>query len=198
MDIKDMSMDELMERRSAIAAELEQPEADLDALEAEVRSINEEIEARKAAEAQRGEVRKAVAEGAGEVIQNFEKEERKEEMTEKEIRSSKEYIDAFATYIKTGRDDECRALLTTNVSGQVPVPTIIEDRIRTAWQKNGLMDLVRKTYVRGNLKVGFELSADPAYVHTEGANASTEETLTFGIVSLTPESIKKWIDREAA
>lgn len=194
MDIKEMSIDELMERRSAIAAELEAPEADLDALEAEVRTINDEIEARKAAEAKRGEIRKAVAEGAGEVIQKFEKEERKEEMTEKEIRSSKEYIDAFATYIKTGRDDECRALLTTNVAGgQVPVPTIVEGRIRTAWERNGLMDLVRKTYVRGNLKVGFELSATGAVVHTEGTTAPAEEVLTFGIVTLTPESIKKWI-----
>lgn len=114
-------------------------------------------------------------------------------MTIDEVRSSKEYVNAFANYIKTGKDDECRALLTTMVSGQVPVPTIIEGRIRTAWQRNGLMDLVRKTYVPGILKVGFELSADPAYVHTEGSTANTEEALTFGVVSLTPESIKKWI-----
>lgn len=115
-------------------------------------------------------------------------------MTLDEIRSSKEYIDAFANYIKTGDDSECRAaLLTANVSGQVPVPTIIEGRIRTAWERNGLMDLVRKTYVRGNLKVGFELSATGAVVHTEGSNAPSDETLTFGVVTLTPVSIKKWI-----
>ena len=48
MDIKEMSVEELMERRSAIAAEIDAPEADLDALEAEARSINEEIENRKA------------------------------------------------------------------------------------------------------------------------------------------------------
>lgn len=115
-------------------------------------------------------------------------------MTLDEIRSSKEYVDAFANYIKTGDDSECRAaLLTANVSGQVPVPTIIEGRIRTAWERNGLMDLVRKTYIRGNLKVGFELSATGAVVHTEGSAAPTDETLTFGVVTLTPVSIKKWI-----
>ena len=114
--------------------------------------------------------------------------------TLEEIRSSKEYIDAFANYIKTGDDRECRAvLLTTNVSGQVPVPTIIEGRIRTAWQKLGLMDLVRKSYIRGNLKIGFELSATGAVVHTEGSAAPSDETLTFGVVQLTPASIKKWI-----
>ena len=115
-------------------------------------------------------------------------------MTLEEIRSSKEYNDAFVTYLKTGDDKECRAaLLTENVSGQVPVPTYVEDRIRTAWQRLGLMDLVRKTYIKGNLKVGFELSATGAVVHTEGTAAPDDETLTFGVVQLTPASIKKWI-----
>ncbi len=194
MDIKEMTVEELMERRSAIGTEIDAPEADLDALEAEARSINEEIENRKAAEDKRNEIRNAVAQGDGEIKETFEIEERKEMPTLEEIRSSKEYIDAFANYIKTGDDRECRAvLLSENVSGQVPVPTIIEGRIRTAWQKLGLMDLVRKTYIRGNLKIGFELSATGAVVHTEGSAAPTDETLTFGVVQLTPASIKKWI-----
>ena len=194
MEIKEMTVEELMERRSAIGTEIDAPEADLDALEAEARSINEEIENRKAAESKRNEIRNAVAQGDGEIKETFEIEERKEMPTLEEIRSSKEYIDAFANYIKTGDDRECRAvLLTTNVSGQVPVPTIIEGRIRTAWQKLGLMDLVRKSYIRGNLKIGFELSATGAVVHTEGSAAPSDETLTFGVVQLTPASIKKWI-----
>ena len=193
MDIKEMTVEELMERRAAIGTEIDAPEADLDALEAEARSINEEIENRKAAEEKRNEIRKSVAQGDGEIKETFEIEERKE-MTLEEIRSSKEYENAFAEYLKTGKDDECRAaLLTANVSGQVPVPTYVEDRIRTAWQKLGLMDLVRKTYIKGNLKVGFELSADGAVIHTEGSAAPSDETLTFGVVELKPESIKKWI-----
>ena len=193
MNLSEMTAEELIERRSQIAAELDAPEADLDALEAEVRSINEELETRKAAETKRNEIRKAVATGDGEKIKSFESEEKKP-MTENEIRSSKEYINAFANYIKTGKDDECRALLSTNVAGgYVPVPTVIEGRIRTAWERSGLMELVRKTYIRGNLKIGFELSASDAVVHTEGSSAPSEETLTFGIVELKPESIKKWI-----
>ena len=193
MDITEMTVEELMERRAAIGTEIDAPEADLDALEAEARSINEEIENRKAAEEKRNEIRSAVAQGDGEIKETFEIEERKE-MTLEEIRSSKEYENAFANYIKTGNDDECRAaLLTANVSGQVPVPTIVEGRIRTAWSRLGIMDLVRKTYIKGNLKVGFEKSATGAVVHTEGSNAPDDETLTFGVVSLTPASIKKWI-----
>lgn len=191
MEIKDMTIEQLEERRAAIATELDAPEADLDALEAEARAIKEEIEARRAEAARKAEIRAAVANGEGEVTKTFKEE--KKEMNLEEIRSSKEYIEAYANYIKTGKDDECRALLTTLASGQVPVPTVIENRIRTAWQKNGLMELVRKTYVPGILKVGFEKSADPAYTHTEGSTANTEEALTFGVVSMTPASIKKWI-----
>ena len=194
MDYKEMSVEELMERRAAIATEIDAPEADLDALEAEARSINEELETRKTAETKRNEIRNAVANGEGETKETFESEERKE-MTLDEIRSSKEYIEAFANYIKTGKDDECRAILKTeNVSGgQVPVPSVIEGRIRTAWERSGLMELVRKTYIRGNVRIGFELSATDAVVHTEGTSAPSDETLTFGVVELKPESIKKWI-----
>ena len=194
MDYNEMSVEELMERRAAIATEIDAPEADLDALEAEARSINEELETRKTAETKRNEIRTAVANGEGETKETFESEERKE-MTLDEIRSSKEYIEAFANYIKTGKDDECRAVLKTeNVSGgQVPVPTVIEGRIRTAWERSGLMELVRKTYIRGNVRIGFELSATDAVVHTEGSSAPSDETLTFGVVELKPESIKKWI-----
>ena len=197
MNIKEMTVDELMERRAAIGSELENADADLDALEAEVKSINEELESRKAAETKRNELRNAVAMGDGEVKEKFEKEERKS-MTIEEIRSSKEYVNAFADYVKTGDDSECRSLLTKNSNvqsnpGQVPVPTIIEGRIRTAWERTGLLDLVRKTYVRGNLNVGFELSATAAAVHAEGTDAPAEEVLTLGVVSLIPQSIKKWI-----
>ena len=195
MNFKDMTADELMERRAAIATEIDAPEADLDALEQEARAINEELETRKADEAKRNEIRDAVANGAGETIETI-KEEREIPMTINEIRNSKEYVDAFARYIKTGKDEEVRALLTTNatVSGAyVPVPEIVEARIRTAWQKLGIMDLVRKTYAKGILKVGFELSADGALIHNEGTNANAEESLVLGIVSLTPVSIKKWI-----
>ena len=195
MNFKDMTADELMERRAAIATEIDAPEADLDVLEQEARAINEELETRKADEAKRNEIRDAVANGAGETIETI-KEEREIPMTINEIRNSKEYVDAFARYIKTGKDEEVRALLTTNatVSGAyVPVPELVEDRIRTAWQKLGIMDLVRKTYAKGILKVGFELSADGALIHNEGTNANAEESLVLGIVSLTPVSIKKWI-----
>ena len=57
-----------------------------------------------------------------------------------EIRKSAEYANAFANYIKTNNDSECRALLSTNVSGGVvPVPTMVYDIVKTAWEREGIM-----------------------------------------------------------
>ena len=192
MDIKEMTIEELEERKTAIVAELDNEGADLDALEEEMRSIKAEMEERAAAEAKRNEIRAAVAYGAGTVIKTVEKEERKV-MTEAEIRNSKEYINAYAEYLKTEDPSECRALLTTNASGTVAIPDMVYDLVKTAWEKEGIMSRVRKAYVKGNLKVGFEISATGAVLHTEGGDAVSEETLVLGTVNLVPTSIKKWI-----
>lgn len=193
MEIKEMTIEQLEERLAAIPAELETEGADLDSLEEEVRSIKEEMETRKAAEAQRVEIREQIASGhEGRTVETIHTEERK--MSDIEVRNTKEYIDAFAEYIKNEDPKECRALLTENVSGTVPVPAFILDVVRTAWQREGVMALVRKSYLRGNLKVGFEISATAATNHTEAANSAvSEENLVLGTVSLTPISIKKWI-----
>ena len=190
MNYTEMSVEELMERRSAIPAELDAPDADLNAIEEEVRAINAELESRKAAEEMRQTIRDEVASGAGEVIAEI-KEERKDIMSDIEIRNSDAYIEAFAKYIKTGDDKECRSLLTENASGQVAVPAFIEEKIRTAWENDAILSRVRKTYLRGNVKVPFELSADDAVIHSEGSSAISEENLQLGIVELKPETIKK-------
>ena len=193
MELKDMTVDELMERRSNIASEIDSPDADLDALEVEARSINEELERRKNAETKRTEIRNAVAEGDGEVTKNFKEE--KKTMTVEEIRNSKEYINAYSEYIKSGDDTECRNILTTadaaNGSASVPVPTFVYDIVKTAWEREGITSRVRKSYLKGNLKVGFEISGDDAIIHAEGAAAISEENLVLGTVSMVPQSIKK-------
>ena len=192
MDFKEMTVEQLEERKAAIPAELDAEGADLDALENEVRAINEELEARKAAEEKKVEIREAVAAGVGVVVEKIEPEEGKK-MDVNEIRNSKEYIDAYAQYIKSGDAAECRALLTENVSGTVPVPEMVYNVVKTAWEREGIMSRVRKSFVKGNLKIGFEISGTDAVVHTEGGDPVAEETLVLGIVNLVPQSIKKWI-----
>ena len=189
------TIEEIEKRLSEIKAELEKPEANLDALQEEVRQLNAQREELRKVAKENEEKRKAIAAGLGTVTDTHEE---KKPLTLDEIRNSKAYIDAYANYIKTGRDTECRALLTENVSGTLPVPVLVDQIVRTAWDRDEILSRVRRTYFKGNLKVAFERSADPAYVHTEGTTAPTEESLLLGIVTMIPANIKKWIDREAA
>ncbi len=193
MEVKDMNVEQLEERKAAIAAEVDAPEADLDALEVEARAIKEELEERKAEEAKRIEIRSAVANGEGETVKNF--VEVKEMPNIEEVRNSKAYIDAYAEYVKTGDDAECRNILTTadaaNGSASIPVPTFVYDIVKTAWEREGITSRVRKSYLKGNLKVGFEISGEAAVIHAEGASAIDVEDLVLGTVSLVPKSIKK-------
>ena len=191
-DFKEMSVEEIQTRKAEIGTLIDTEDADLGALEEEIRAINEELEARKAEEAKKVEIRKAVAEGEGETIEKAPTEERKT-MTNEEIRNSQQYIDAYAEYIKTSDDKELRALITENTTdGTVPVPELVYDIVKNAWEKDGIMSRVRKSFIKGNLKVGFEISATGAVKHTE-AQSVAEETLTLGIVNLVPDTIKKWI-----
>lgn len=193
MELKEMTVEQLEERKSAIVAELDNEGADLDALEEEVRSIKAELEARANEEAKKVEIRKTVADIPAPVVVEKVVEEKREMKTNEEIRASKEYVDAYARYLVSENDAEVRSLLTENVSGAVPVPSIVDEIIRTAWEKSDILSRVRKTSIRGNLKVPFELTADGAYEHVEGTAAPTEESLTLGIVTMIPKNIKKWI-----
>ena len=195
MEINEMTIEDVEVRASEIKSEI--AEATEERL-AELKTEAEQLEERKAElkrladEAE--EARKAVAESTApiEEIKEVITEERK--MTNAEVIKSAEYRDAFKSYILSGKDEECRSLLTENVAGgKVPVPEIVYDIVKNAWEKEGLMALVKKTYLKGNLKVGFEISADGAVIHTEGDNAPTEEKLVLGVVEIVPMSIKKWI-----
>ena len=213
-----MTLEELKERLQAIDAELSDIVAELDeeptdeepkedAPEDEERASTEELEERsnklmeerqnimaeiEKAEAAIAEEKRAMEEviAKKEVIELEKREETK--MTDMEMRNTKEYINAYAEYIKSGEDAECRALLTENGSGTVPVPEMVYDIVKTAWERDGITSRVKKAFVKGNLKVGFEISATGATVHTEG-QAVSEETLVLGTVNLIPKSIKKWI-----
>ena len=127
-------------------------------------------------------------------------------MTLEELRNSAEYIDAYAEYVKTNDDSELRNMLTTindttpNGTATIPVPTFVYDTVKTAWAKEGIVSRVRKSYLKGNLKVGFEISGSAPAVHAEGGAAISEEDLVLGTVTLVPEYIMKvvQISREAS
>lgn len=193
-EIMALDMEGIETRSMEIKDEMNNEGADLETLSAEVDALEERK--RSLVEEQR-KAQEAVANGAGQTI---EKEEEKKMPTMKEIRSSERYVNAYAEYIKSGDDKEVRSILTENAgeyqvdgSAGVPVPTAVEDRIMTAWDNDAILSRVRRTNVKGILKVGFELSATGAVEHEEGAPAIQEEVLKLGIVQLTPSTIKKFV-----
>lgn len=190
-------MDRLQEieaRKMEIREEVEATEdiEVINTLNEEVDTLNEEIEEIK--EQQENE-------DIGEQLENNEvipqevsiDEERSIGGIKMETRNTKEYINAYAEYLKNDNADECRALLTTGANGTVEVPDMVYDIVKTAWEKEELISLVKKLSVKGNLKVQFEVSGTDAAIHTEGGSAVSEEELVLGVVQLTPVSIKKWI-----
>lgn len=185
-------LEEIEERKLEIREEVENTE-DLDVveeLEKEVEALNEEVEQITETQEQE-EVAETLEEPEVKAMAKEVSMEVKKEENKMETRNTKEYIDAFAEYIKTGEE---RALLTENATnGTIAVPDFVLDEVKTAWDNNELLSLVRRTNIKGNLKVQFEISGSGAVVHTEGAYAVDEEELVEGIVELTPVSIKKWV-----
>lgn len=190
--INEMNLEELEARSQEIVNELEGKEGEeLETLKREAEMLvarKKELEEHE----QRMAIANAIDTGA---VKPVVIEERKEKTMENvEVRDSLEYGKAYLNMIKTGKDEEVRSLLSDGASGgQIPVPTFLETEIKTAWENCSIMSLVKKSNLKGNVKVGFELTATGATVHAEGADAPDEEVITIGTVEIKNESIKKWI-----
>lgn len=167
MDFKDMTIDQLEERKQAILTELDADGADLDALEAEAKAIKQELENRKAEEQKKAEVRSAVAQGNGTVIDKIE-EEKREEKNMYAI-DTVEYRDAWVKRL-IGRElsVEERDALT---SAAAVIPTMTVDAV---WDK-----LVRESELLGRVDV----TQFPTYVRFP--KATTNNAATAQAVSTT-------------
>lgn len=203
-EIMTLGFEELEERANAIAVEtaeadkdqLETLNAELDAIEERKKALNIEIEERKKAA-------EAVANGAGTKI-----EERKEKtMTDREFRSTPEYIDAYVAYVKSGYDvkefekrmpdhgDGEYIIYSANATsgGTIAVPVYVEDKINANWENNEILRRVKRTFFPGNVQVGVEINAPMAGNHVEGSDAISAEALEIQFVDLIPQYIKKMI-----
>lgn len=182
--VTEVTEDTTPEEREALTQSVEELEAEKAENEAAITKLREEI----------AELESELAEIEKEQDVPAQPEERTKDMSEIITRDSKEYVEAYADYIKGNKSaKEMRALLTENASGDVAVPSIVYDTVKTAWEKNEIMSLVRKTNLRGNVKVGFEIYGSDANLHTEGGDPIEPEELVLGIATLVPTSIKKVI-----
>ena len=187
MELKEMTIDELNARKTELRAMLEAEDADLEAIEAEGRAINEELETRKAEEAKRQEVRAAVAAGAGTVIEEPKTEERKEMYNIDSI----EYRDAWTKSIcKRELNEEERAALTS-AGAVIPTMTVnaVWDKLINDAELLGRVDVTRfKSYVRFPKATTVNAAASGAIGTT-----ITESADVIGYVDLTPNEYLKLI-----
>lgn len=193
--MKYKTLAEIENRKAQILEEMEKEGADLDALKKEMDELRQNADELRNAAQKAEEIRKQIASGAAGITMGETRKAETASKTVDEIRGSKEYLDAFARYLVDEDEKELRALLTENApaNGQMPVPTLVDTIIRTAWEKDQILSRVRKTGFKGNLRVPFERAGDDAYEHNEGTTAITEEDLTLGVVELKPKNIKKFI-----
>jgi len=165
MNFKEMTSEELLERRTALVIGMDAEDADLNSIEAEMKSINAELEARKEAEAKKNEIRDLVADGAGEVIKTFE-EPTQEEKREMFKVDSIEYRDAWVkSIVNREMSEEERAALTS--AGAV-IPTMT---VNAVWDK-----LIKEAELLGKVDV----SQFPTYVRFPRAttvNAATAQAV---------------------
>jgi HK97 family phage major capsid protein len=189
MDFTTMTVEELEARRAQIGVEVEQDGADLDALEAEIKGIKAELDARRANAAKQAEIRKTVAEGAGVVVDEIPQTPIPQEERTMFKRDSVEYRDAWTKHI-IGRElnEEERAALTS--AGAV-IPTMT---VNAVWDKlTGPAELLGKV----------DVSQFPTYVRfpkatTKGAATAhavggtiTESSDVIGYVDLIPNEYVK-------
>ena len=195
-EIMTLGFEELEERKAAIAIETDEADAEvIETLNAELEMIEERKKALDLEIEEQKRAAEAVANGAGKEIEVRKDNKR---MDIKELRNSPEYIKAYAKYVQTGNDKECRTVVTELVDpefsgAKVPVPSLVDERIRASWDNDRIFDRATKSYARGILRVGFELASSGAEIHEEAMGPVTEEALIVGIVSLTPQMVKKYI-----
>jgi len=192
-EILALDMADLEKRSLEIAEEVKTADSEsLDTLSEELDAIEERKATIKAEADEKRAAMEEVLSGKGEPIE--EKQEERKTMDNKEIRKSAEYLDAWVENIKGRANEEQRALLTENAeNGTIAVPTYVEDRINTAWESNEIVRRAKKSYFKGNLKVGFEASAEGAIKHEEGAAAITEENLVVKFAELIGVTFKKMV-----
>lgn len=194
MEIKDMMVEDIEARMSEIETLMNAEDANLEELSAEVDALIERKNQIKQSAEEKRSLKEKVAGAKTAPVDSIEEREVNKMMDVKEYRNTKEYIDAFARYVKSGDATECRALLTENAgTGTIAVPEMVENYIATAWENDEIMSRVRKTFVKGNLKVNFEISGTDAVVHVEGSGEVDAEELTLGMVTIIPQNIKKWV-----
>lgn len=188
-------LQEIEARLAAIKTELEADGADFNALEIEVKSLQEErkglieqIEKRKSL------VNSIVLGDGATVIKTFEQEGRKL-LTREEILESKEYRSAFFKQLqgKELNESEKRAMTSASDSAGAAIPTqTAKELVKKVLETANLLSEITLLRVAGNITIATGLTRDSAYQHAENGTI-TASTDVLASVSLAGYEFDKLI-----
>ena len=216
MEINEMTIEQLEERKSAINAEAETTEdiEKLTALKAEKKYIVEEMERRKAVEAEKAEIRDAVAKGEGETVETFEQKVEEKRMFGIE---TKEYRDAFMANLVGQATVEQRAILADNsaygdgLSLPAGIDKAIWDQVSTAHPILADVDILRTgmaikvtkmTPAAITKKMDSATSTEQTFTSAEvtlvGADYHTYVTLSYAEAKMSQGAMEQFLIREVA
>lgn len=183
-----MRIDEINERLSAIAEEMNTDGVDLDALTEEVRNLKtEKAEIEKAAE-KRAEIRKAVENGEGTIMKTFVEEKKEDRIFTVD---SEEYRTAWIKKMqgKDLNDMEKRAFTTAN--GAIS-ELVVNDIMSVVRDHAPLMERINMVYSASKVTYYVEGTNTEAIDHTENA-AITPAADAVVAIDLTPAEIVKLV-----
>lgn len=186
-----MNRNEEIEKRLAeIKTELDKPDADLDALESEVRSLRKEQGDLETAEAKRVEMRKAIADGSA--VANVISEKKEIEKMENRNYSpdSAEYRSAF---LRNLQGKELTAEERTAISASGTIPTQTMNKIVGKLADSPMIAAVNTMYIPGNVSIPVAGTVgDAAWVAMGTAATDSADTVTT--VSLAAYKLIKTVE----
>lgn len=204
-----MTLKEIETRLAAIAKEVEQDGADLDALEAETRTLKEQRDALIAAGEKRNAILQTVAgmTGGTPVTPKAVPETRSfADMTREELLATPEYRSAWCKSLqgKPLTEIEQRAFTTATTSAGPAIPTELADQIiAKAKQYAPLLNEITLLQVPGGVRYAVEGTTNDAAKHSENADqtdaADTLVEVVLGGYEVTKYLlVSKSVDRMAA
>lgn len=178
-------------RMAEIAKEIENEDADIDALSKEVDDLQEERKVLLAKAETRKNTLNRIANNNGKVLEKYVGEEDK--MENKNVLETTEYRSAFFKKL-LGREleeTETRAYALAGVSGALPVQTS-ETIIKKLSQIAPMLDEITLLHVPGSVKFAIEGTKTEGATHTENATITADKD-TLVTVSLSGFEVTKLI-----
>lgn len=180
-------MEEIEARLSAIAAEMDNEDADIDALTEEVRGLKAEKQKLAEAAEKRAQLRRDVAGGAGTSVRRFDSQPKESTFGVE----TEEYRTAWLKKLQ-GKDLTAAEQRAYTVSGGAISQLVVNDIMSVVRDHAPLMDRITMVYSGSKITYYIEGTTNAAAAHTENA-AITAAADTLTSVTLSPSEIVKMI-----